>query len=79
MLKKLGIDSTKRAGELTREEEESIVDCVENPLKYGIPKWFVNRPHDYATGAYKQVIYIYLISSFSVTIFELLFEWISNE
>ncbi|KAJ2289114.1 ribosomal 40S subunit protein S18B, partial [Coemansia sp. RSA 2706] len=37
VLKKADIDLSKRAGELTSDELERIVDIIQNPLQYKIP------------------------------------------
>ena len=41
---------TKRAGEITAEEEARIVECIANPTKFGIPVWALNRRKDFTTG-----------------------------
>merc|ERR1712224_313764 len=50
VLKKAGVDMTKRAGELTKEEIDNVVSIIEDPLKFKIPSWFLNRQRDYTTG-----------------------------
>jgi len=54
--KKADIDLNKRAGELTSEELERIVEIIQNPLQYKIPKWFLNRQKDIVDGEYSQVL-----------------------
>merc|ERR1711988_1114005 len=44
--KKAGIDVTKRAGELSREQVDKIVQTMAEPIKNGVPEWFVNRQKD---------------------------------
>ncbi|XP_029801120.1 40S ribosomal protein S18 isoform X2 [Suricata suricatta] len=47
VLRKADIDLTKRAGELTEDE---------NPRQYKIPDWFLNRQKDVKDGKYSQVL-----------------------
>ncbi|KAJ1646113.1 ribosomal 40S subunit protein S18B, partial [Dispira simplex] len=54
--KKADVDLTKRAGELTNEELERLVTIMQNPLDYGIPKWFLNRQKDIVDGKYSQLL-----------------------
>ena len=50
ILKRAGVDLTKRAGELTEDEINKIVTIVQNPLEHQIPQWFLNRQVDITTG-----------------------------
>ncbi|KAI1199322.1 ribosomal protein S13 [Nemania serpens] len=50
ILKKADIDKNKRAGELTAEELERVVQIVKDPAAYKIPGWFLNRQRDIVTG-----------------------------
>ncbi|KAI8063569.1 ribosomal protein S13/S18-domain-containing protein [Gongronella butleri] len=54
--KKADIDLNKRAGELSNEELERIVNILQNPAQYKIPNWFLNRQKDIVDGKYSQVI-----------------------
>ncbi|KAI8055265.1 ribosomal protein S13 [Syncephalis plumigaleata] len=54
--KKADIDMNKRAGELTNEELERLVNIIQNPLQYKIPKWFLNRQKDIKDGQYAQIL-----------------------
>ncbi|KAJ1731308.1 ribosomal 40S subunit protein S18B [Coemansia sp. Benny D160-2] len=54
--KKADVDMSKRAGELTGEELERIVEIIQNPLQYKIPQWFLNRQKDHTTGKYSQLV-----------------------
>ncbi|KAJ2620071.1 ribosomal 40S subunit protein S18B [Coemansia sp. RSA 1358] len=54
--KKADVDMNKRAGELTADELERIVEIIQNPLQYKIPQWFLNRQKDHTTGAYRQLV-----------------------
>ncbi|KAJ2525444.1 ribosomal 40S subunit protein S18B [Coemansia sp. RSA 2049] len=54
--KKADVDMSKRAGELTGEELERLVDIIQNPLQYKIPQWFLNRQKDHTTGKYSQLV-----------------------
>lgn len=37
------IDPKKRAGELTEGEIKMITDIIDDPCKFNIPKWLLNR------------------------------------
>jgi len=50
ILKKAGIDPKNRLGFLSEVEVEKVEDIIKNPLKYGIPEWYLNRPKDRETG-----------------------------
>jgi len=55
-LRKAGIDTTKRAGELTTAEIDKVVSIISEPSEYKIPDWFLNRRRDFTTGKTKQVV-----------------------
>ncbi len=46
----LGLDPKLRIGYLSEEDVKKIEEVLSNPLKYGIPPWYLNRRKDYATG-----------------------------
>ncbi|KAJ3345898.1 ribosomal 40S subunit protein S18B [Entophlyctis luteolus] len=48
--KKADIDLNKRAGELTNDELERIVNIMQSPSQYKIPNWFLNRQKDPRDG-----------------------------
>lgn len=50
ILRKAGITPTKRLGELSEEDYAKIEDVVNNPEKYGIPWWLMNRQKDYRSN-----------------------------
>ncbi|KAJ2347630.1 ribosomal 40S subunit protein S18B, partial [Coemansia sp. RSA 2618] len=56
VLKKADIDFSKRAGELSQEELERVVEIIQNPLQYKIPQWFLNRQKDRTSGKYWQLV-----------------------
>merc|ERR1711937_954103 len=56
VLKKADIDLHKRAGELSEEEVEKIVTIMQNPRRYKIPDWFLNRQKDIKDGKFSQVL-----------------------
>ncbi len=56
LLRVMNFDPDVRIGLLTPEEIEKIEDGLNDPIKYGIPKWMVNRQKDRRTGEYKQVL-----------------------
>jgi small subunit ribosomal protein S13 len=50
ILKKAGINADVRAGFLTESDVEKIEEVIENPEKYGLPSWLLNRRKDLETG-----------------------------
>jgi len=46
----LGMDKTRKMGELTDEEVAKLARAVEDPIAAGIPAWKVNRRKDFDTG-----------------------------
>ncbi len=53
---KAGLNPDARSGELSEEQLEKIVDICNNPLKYSIPEWFLNRKKDPKDGTFSQQI-----------------------
>ncbi|KAI5188607.1 small subunit ribosomal protein S18e [Nematocida sp. AWRm77] len=54
--KKAEIDTDLRAGQVEEEKLSKIAEILEDPLKYGIPVWFLNRQRDPITGKSTQNI-----------------------
>lgn len=54
--KKADIDLNKRAGELTADEMERLVNIMQNPLEFKIPNWMLNRQKNHKDGAYLQLV-----------------------
>merc|ERR1711924_441876 len=52
--KKCDIDMNKRAGELTTDEINNIVQVIANPLQFKIPAWMLNRQRDIKDGKTSQ-------------------------
>jgi small subunit ribosomal protein S18e len=50
VVRKADVDSSKRAGELTSDELERVVNILQNPTQYKIPSWFLNRQRDIVDG-----------------------------
>jgi small subunit ribosomal protein S13 len=50
IIEKSGISPEARMGFLSGSEVEKIQDILQDPLKYGIPKWLLNRRKDKETG-----------------------------
>lgn len=50
------IPPTTPIGKLTEEQLELLEDITRNPTKYGIPKWFVNKPADLWDGTAKHLL-----------------------
>ncbi|MCE0481196.1 ribosomal 40S subunit protein S18B [Datura stramonium] len=53
--KKADIDMSKRVGELSAAELDSLKVVVANPHQFKIPDWFLNRKKDYKDGKFSQV------------------------
>lgn len=56
LTRKLGLDPHLRIGYLSEEDVEKIEDAVNNPSKYGLPSWYLNRRKDYKTGEDRHLI-----------------------
>lgn len=54
--KKAGVDVTQRAGELSRQQVDKIVNTMAAPEAHGVPRWFLNRPKDRVEGTYTHLI-----------------------
>jgi small subunit ribosomal protein S18e len=54
--KKAEVDLNKRAGELSAQELEAVMQIVSNPRDYKIPDWFLNRQKDIKDGRYSQLV-----------------------
>ncbi len=52
----LGLDKNKKAGTLSTEDINKIEDIINNPLKYKIPNFILNRRKDYDTGEDKHLV-----------------------
>jgi small subunit ribosomal protein S13 len=50
ILKKAGVDPNTRVGFLTDANIEKIEEIIEDPAKYGVPNWLLNRRKDTETG-----------------------------
>lgn len=50
-----GLDPELRIGMLTEPEQEKLVEIIRDPVKFGIPKWMVNRQKDLRTGEYRHI------------------------
>ena len=46
----IGLQKTKKAGELTDEEVKRIEKVISNPTEFGAPEWMFNRRKDPETG-----------------------------
>eukprot|EP00297_Palpitomonas_bilix_P019035 CAMPEP_0113879128 /NCGR_PEP_ID=MMETSP0780_2-20120614/7064_1 /TAXON_ID=652834 /ORGANISM="Palpitomonas bilix" /LENGTH=156 /DNA_ID=CAMNT_0000865671 /DNA_START=40 /DNA_END=510 /DNA_ORIENTATION=+ /assembly_acc=CAM_ASM_000599 len=53
---KAQVDKNKRAGELNPEEVDRIVEVLQKPMDFDIPKWFLNRQFDIKDGTTSQLI-----------------------
>tara|TARA_B100000795_G_scaffold250176_1_gene218184 strand:+ start:863 stop:1396 length:534 start_codon:yes stop_codon:yes gene_type:complete len=56
ILKKAEIDSCKRAGELTKDEVETMVAVISNPAAFKVPSWMLNNQKDFATGKHEHLV-----------------------
>ncbi|MEM1619474.1 MAG: 30S ribosomal protein S13 [Fervidicoccaceae archaeon] len=50
LVRRLGMDPTRKIGELTDAELATLEDAVLDPSKYGVPSWMLNRRKDYESG-----------------------------
>jgi len=50
ILKKAGVDPNARVGFPTEADIEKIEEIIEDPVKYGVPNWLLNRRKDRETG-----------------------------
>jgi small subunit ribosomal protein S13 len=50
-----GYDPDKRIGLHSDEDFDKLIKIIQNPVKFGIPKWMVNRQKDLRTGEYRHV------------------------
>lgn len=44
------IDGTRKVGTLDDNEIEKLEEVLQNPVKYDVPSWMLNRRKDYETG-----------------------------
>jgi len=51
VLRAAGIDPEMRVGHFTDQQVKKIEEILSNPLKYGIPRWALNRQRDPETGS----------------------------
>jgi small subunit ribosomal protein S13 len=52
ILKHLGLDPFSRLGYLSDEDVARMEEALKDPVKAGLPKWYVNRPRDRTSGRY---------------------------
>ena len=50
VLKKAGIPSSLYIGLLSEEQVKKIDEIIDDPVKFGIPRWYVNHVKDRASG-----------------------------
>jgi small subunit ribosomal protein S13 len=56
LLNTLKIDPNARVGFLSEKDVSEIESGIRDPIKIGMPTWFLNRRKDFETGSTKQVI-----------------------
>ncbi len=56
IVEKAGLDSETRLGFLSDVYVKKIEDIIDNPLKYGLPGWLLNRQKDVETGKDRHLI-----------------------
>ena len=56
ILKKAEIDANKRAGELTKDEVETMVAVISSPAAFKVPNWMLNNQKDFATGKSEHLV-----------------------
>jgi small subunit ribosomal protein S13 len=52
----LNLEPNRKVGSLTDEESAKIEDVLKNPMKYGIPKFALDRQKDFETGEDKHLV-----------------------
>lgn len=52
----LGLNSTDKIGYIEDEDILKIEDILENPVKFNIPEWMLNRRNDFETGETSHLI-----------------------
>ena len=52
----MNLPKFEKCGNLSEAEVEKIEDCMQNPGKYGIPVWLMNRRKDPETGTDKHIV-----------------------
>ncbi len=53
---KAGLSINDRAGDLSEEQIQKVVNICDHPLDHGIPEWFLNRRNDPKEGTTTQQI-----------------------
>lgn len=56
VIAKAGILPHRRAGELSEEEQNKLVDIMTNPSSYELPNWFLNHEKDFTNGKTSHLI-----------------------
>ncbi|MGH9877127.1 MAG: 30S ribosomal protein S13 [Nitrososphaerales archaeon] len=56
LLNTLKIDPNARVGFISEKDISEIESGIRDPVKIGMPTWFLNRQKDFETGSIKQVI-----------------------
>ncbi|RVD90737.1 40S ribosomal protein S18 [Tubulinosema ratisbonensis] len=56
IVKRSGIDPSKRAGELSQEELDLLTECIANPKKLNLPDWMFNRRNDPVDGTTSHLV-----------------------
>jgi len=46
----LGLDLSRKMGDLSDEEVSRLTKALEDPVSFGVPHWMVNRQKDFETG-----------------------------
>ncbi|MEX0568399.1 MAG: 30S ribosomal protein S13 [Candidatus Njordarchaeota archaeon] len=56
IIKKTKVNPRALLGTVDDETIGQLNEIIRNPLKFGIPHWLVNRPHDRVTGEHRHLI-----------------------
>ncbi|KAF7692978.1 40S ribosomal protein S18 [Cucumispora dikerogammari] len=56
VIRKAGIESQRRAGELSQDEQQKLIDIMSNPTAFGIPNYFLNHEKDFSEGTNSHLI-----------------------
>jgi len=52
----VGVDKTKKTGNLLDSEIKKLDEAIRNPKEFGAPSWMLNRRKDYETGEDKHLL-----------------------
>lgn len=51
-----GINAGEKIGKITQEQDKKLEEIINNPLKYGVPEWMLNRQRNFYTNNSAQLL-----------------------